>query len=386
MDRRGRLYLQVAETLRQELDDNRYRDRLPTEAELVDRFQVSLTTVKKALSLLVEEHRIERISGKGTFPVRGPQVPAPPRERSGIVGFLVPVLPDEFSRHLMCGAAEALAEHDAYLLLGLSGGTTESEADVIRTFRAKGVDGLIICPVEGELYNEEILRLKLDRFPFVLVDRWLFGIDTPYVVCDNGPLIRSAVAHLADLGHRRIALVSMSRPSPEATQSLAVRIEGFLDALREFALLDGDGAVWVVTDEEVSDDARIEILMGRIAQLEATALIGSTTYDTALILCAAERLGLSIPDDLSVVSYDFAGTGQAVWPGGGVPWGTPLTWIDQSEEQMGRRAAELLLEVIDDPLRTPKAMVPGTLHLGASTATPPASMTAAVGRRGASRS
>ncbi len=369
MDRRGRLYLQVAETIRQDLVNGRYADRLPTEAELVDVFQVSLTTVKKALSVLVEEGRIERISGKGTFPVKG--APAQPRGSSvdGIVGFLIPVLPDEFARRLVLGVAEALAAHDSFLLLGMTGSGPEREAEMIRSFRDKGVRGLIICPIEGELYNEEILRLKLDRFPFVLVDRWLTGIDTPYVVCDSRSLVRSAVEHLAHLGHRRMAMVSMSRPVPWSTQSLAERIEEFDGMVKDLGFDPGGEAVWVV-DENEPVDRKVEVVMDRIRASGVTALVGSTTFDTQLICQAVGRLGLRIPRDLSIISYDYSGADETLAMAGLEGLCGPLTWLDQHEETMGRRAAEVLLEVIGDPHSTPKALVSGELHPGASTAPP----------------
>ncbi len=366
MDRRGRLYLQVSEAIRRDLAEGRYADRLPTEAELRDRFQVSLTTVKKALSLLVAEGRIERISGKGTFPIKSASTRCPERSATGVAGFLISGLPDEFSRRLLRGVADELALHDRFLLLGTTGSGPEREAEVIRKFRDQGVDGLIICPLEGELYNEEILRLKLDRFPFVLIDRWLTGIDTPYVVCDNRPLVRAAVEHLVGLGHRRLAMVSMGQPRPWSTQSLAERIDEFQLVTSQLSLESCGEAVWVV-DEHDPLDGKIRTVMNRMRGSGVTALIGSTTSDTQLICQAAGGLGLRIPQDLSVVSYDYAGTDPSLVAAGVGGLAGPLTWIDQQEETMGRRAVELLLEVIADPQRTPKALVTGILHPGTST-------------------
>jgi len=108
MDRRDRVYQKEAYRLREAILSGRYPERLPTENALVEQFQVSLTTVKKALSLWVEEGRIVRIAGKGTFPMdRGATSPTR-RGRSGLVAFLIPMLPDEFSRRLLKGATERL--------------------------------------------------------------------------------------------------------------------------------------------------------------------------------------------------------------------------------------------------------------------------------------
>lgn len=375
MDRNNRLYQQVADRLREGLDAGQYAERLPTESELVEHFQVSLTTIKKALSLLVEEGRIVRISGKGTFPVDHQSKEAPSSHGSGLVGFLIPVLPDEFSRRLLKGATERLAEANVHPVIGLTASDSAHEAGVIRRMREMGVDGLIICPIEREIYNEEILRLKLDRFPFVLIDKRLPGIETPFVVGDGPGLIRTAVQHLAELGHQHIALAASS-PLPQLTQSLAERIEAFEAAMAEYDL--NADAIWTVSE---SPDATVEAWTGIHEGLkgEVTAVIATTTLDTILIRRAASDLRLKLPEDLSVIGFDYSGVVDAPWEAfSPLPPEETLTWLDQSEEVMGRKAAELILEVMANPLLSPYAIVPGVFHRGGTTAAPRAVHTVSV--------
>ncbi|MCY0878436.1 MAG: GntR family transcriptional regulator [Firmicutes bacterium] len=365
MNRKDRLYQQVAEQLRREILEEHYIDRLPTEQELVNRFQVSLTTIKKALSLLVQEGRVIRIPGKGTFPVDQHQPEMSPQRLSGLIAFLIPSLPDEFSRRLLKGAAERLNDASYSLVLGLTAPDPDREAQVITHMRELGVSGLIICPQERELYNEEILRLKLDRFPFVLLDRWLPGVDTPYVVSDGRRLVKAAVDHLVKLGHRSIALVATSL-QPQLTQSLAERMEGFREACYENHVEQHD--TWTINENMSSSELDAYELIRNRLQEDYTSVIATTTTDTVLVLRAAAELGLSIPADLSVVGFDYSGGFLHDVQGNIFPQG--LTWIDQSEETMGRKAADILLDVIRDPSQSPKAVIPGTLHQGATTAPP----------------
>ncbi len=377
MDRRDRLYQQVAARLREVMDAGSYAERLPTENELVDQFQVSLTTIKKALSLLVEEGRIVRIAGKGTFPVASGVPSTTQSDRSGTVGFLIPVLPDEFSRRLLKGVTERLAEAGMHPVLGLTAPDSDREAAVIRRMRDLGVDGLIICPLERELYNEEILRLKLDRFPFLLVDRRLPGIDTSYVVGDGRGLTRQAVKHLVGLGHERIALAASSL-QPQLTQSLVERIEGFQAAMKDHGL-DSD-EIWTVS-ESLTPEAEAWAMIKDKLHSGVTAVIGTTTLDTVLIWRAAEELGVKIPKDLSVVGFDYSGVVDSPatdWAP--APPHERLTWLDQCEEAMGTKAAELILAVIEDPSALPHAVVPGVFHPGKTTAAARSSrFTSAVG-------
>ena len=64
---RGQLYREVLDVLRQEIAAGEYRERFPAEKDLQQRFGVSATTVKTALAVLVQEQRIVRIPGRGTF-------------------------------------------------------------------------------------------------------------------------------------------------------------------------------------------------------------------------------------------------------------------------------------------------------------------------------
>lgn len=61
------LHVQLKETLRKEIEQGNYTDKIPSERELMDRFSVSRTTVREAVSALVRDGFLEKIHGKGTF-------------------------------------------------------------------------------------------------------------------------------------------------------------------------------------------------------------------------------------------------------------------------------------------------------------------------------
>src|SRR5699024_3450748 len=82
---------------------------------------------------------------------------------------------------------------------------------------------------DAETYNEEILSLKMAKFPFVLIDRYLPGIDTHFVHSNGYLGAKLAVDHLWALGHREIAICSNS---PRLTVTVSDRISGYMDALK----------------------------------------------------------------------------------------------------------------------------------------------------------
>ena len=205
------LYSQVLDDLRRQIRAGTLVDRVPPETTLASSFQVSVSTVKKALGILEAEDLIVRIQGRGTFVrseamqvlqssedanedeqvreqpeaerkerVKEPLVQDPslvraadntPRRmvhKATVVGVILPsAVQDGFSRRLLSGMLEGLAENGARALVDFSGNDHERESEIITGFLQSGVDGLIIFPMDGEIYNKDLLRLSLERFPIV---------------------------------------------------------------------------------------------------------------------------------------------------------------------------------------------------------------------------
>ena len=92
---------------------------------------------------------------------------------------------------------------------------------------------MIIFPVYGEYYNERLLRLVLDHFPIVLVDRYLRGIPVCSVTTDNRKAAEELANHLIGLGHHRFAFIT---PPPAGTSSIEDRLLGVMAAIAEHEL------------------------------------------------------------------------------------------------------------------------------------------------------
>lgn len=378
------LYQQIAESLRSSIAANHLGDRLPTENQLAQAFHVSVPTIKKALSVLVADELITRIPGKGTFVKSmhttlagsSTKVNVPDRETSDrptIIGVILAGMQDTFSTRLLNGISDGLASHNAHALLGISSDQQESESETIDRFLRAGVDGLIIFPVEGELYNADIVGLSLQRFPLVLVDRWMPGIDVSRVVGEHAKGAADAVNYLLNLGHRRIGLVSVASDYPLSTQSIIERKEGFIRAFRERNLPWDERWLWMVGRDDIKDEG--EAVSFLIEQLEnapsVTALIGVSASDTRLIVQAAREFGLGIPNDLSVMGFDagsrVGGFNSMDFEGGDV---APVAWLDQSEYTIGAEAAKLVCRLIARPSTNEVIEVPVVLRPGKTCSSP----------------
>jgi DNA-binding LacI/PurR family transcriptional regulator/DNA-binding transcriptional regulator YhcF (GntR family) len=223
-------------------------DRIPSELALAEQFNVSRITSKKALETLERDGVIVRFRGKGSFVadtrptadgVRrqaiasgGPRL-LPDALASQTVGFVFPDLSDVFGVRMFDGIEEQAAAHGLQLVVRRSRGHREIEMDAITRLVGAGVRGLIVFPIHGEYYNDELLRIVIDGFPVVLVDRYMKGIAVSSVGTNNVEAARALVDCLVEQGRRNLAFIS---PPPERTSSIEDRRRGFGAGLRAHRL------------------------------------------------------------------------------------------------------------------------------------------------------
>lgn len=106
----------------------------------------------------------------------------------------------------------------------------ERELAMLKEAVQSGAKGIILFPVHGETYNEEVLRLTMEQYPVVVLDRYLRGVETNCVCSDNENGAYQAVSYLISKGHRRIGCIS----SPVlGTTSLEDRLHGYEQALAD---------------------------------------------------------------------------------------------------------------------------------------------------------
>lgn len=346
------MYQRVQEYIRDLISSQvlKVGDRIPTEKELMERFGVSKITVVNALAGLVNEKIITRVPGKGTF-VSEPEseMPAaspisavkPVHKTSGemgtrMIGLIMPSIYDYFTIRLIQGIQQALNENDYRCVIYLSEGDIDKEKEAIKTCSDIGVEGLLIFPVDEELFNEEILSMKFAGFPFVLIDRYLPGVETHYIASDGRLGANMAVNYLWELGHREIAICS---DSPIQTVTVQERIDGYMNAFKEKGAL--INPAHIVTGFEIGslEQAETHPLYRYIKNRMATAYITLNGSLAVKIYQIARQVGLKVPEDISIISFDD--------PTSIIEGYSMFTHVKQFERDMGYRAAYTLLEVIN---------------------------------------
>ena len=208
-----------------------------------------------------------------------------------------------------------------------------AEEELARTLVGRGVDGLILtlaAPSEAGLE-----RLAGLGRPFVLLYNRPDGpaAGAALATVDSRAASRAATARILAFGHRRIAFLGGAFAASD--RSLA-RYEGYRDAM-EAAGLDPWPAEEVdFAADAPAFDAALERLIARVAG--PTAMLCSNDLLALQTAQAARRLGLGVPDDLSVVGFDGLPMARLMDP--------PLATVRQPARSMGRAAAKILLDMM----------------------------------------
>ena len=256
--------------------------------------------------------------------------------RSSIIGIVIPDIAHSFFAEITCGIEEIVEKSGYDILLCHSRGDAVRERAEVNTLVGSRVDGLIVASVQPESSPDAFAALREMRIPFVLVDRFFPKGDFASVRVDDKAVGMLATQCLIDLGHRRIAHILGSGISPGS-----LRRRGYLAALKEAGIPAGRE---YVTAGDFSLESGREA-MRKLLELtpRPTAVFAANDPMALGAVYACRDFALNVPGDVSIV-----GAGNIEGPHHPNPF---LTTIDWPREELGRVAAEMLLEAIRNPDR-----------------------------------
>jgi LacI family transcriptional regulator len=274
--------------------------------------------------------------------------------RSGTIGVVVGDIENPFFSLAVRGITDVARQAGFTVILINSGEDVVAERAAIRTLLAKRVDGLIVSPAK-ENDVEHLHEAVRSRLPLALLDRGSDTLDVDTVIADDRHAAENIARRLIALGHRRIAYVTACDTSDHrfrtvkdiGTGSVRRRIEGFLGVCREAGLIGMENWIHVgaVTPERTR---RIVTEMLQSAR-RPTAIIASDSIIGLEVFKVHRQLGLSIPDDLSLVSFHDADWTSVTTP--------PITVVRQPVYDLGATAAKLLVERLNGDGQTARVVV-----------------------------
>jgi LacI family transcriptional regulator len=255
------------------------------------------------------------------------------------IGVLVSDLRNSFYADLAAGIAARARSHGYTMMLVDDQGVSSEELGAAQAFVATRAAGVIVTPLSAAV-STYLLRQDI---PVVEVDRQFLAGECDAVVIDNASVARRITDHLITLGHRRIALLIDETDWTTGSE----RYAGYQRSLEESGI-PPDPTLLVSAGWDAGDarTAAIDILARRE---RPTAIFAANNLLAEGVWRAASDLGLRIPDDLSIVSFDDAQWMSMVTPG--------ITAVAQDAVALGRAAMDRLLERIEHPEAPPVTVV-----------------------------
>lgn len=276
--------------------------------------------------------------------------------RLGVIGFVADSLDGTARTEVVRGVDLALAEAGLELMLCTTQHRERRESSYVSRLSVGLVDGLVVlAPESADRYSRE---LSARRFPFVLLDHAGSEVASSVIAANRQGSI-DAVAHLAELGHRRIAYL----PGDVTPELGTERLDGYRDAVAGLAL-DNDSAL-VATGDGSPASTRDAVLRLLSLPRPPTAIVAATDPVAVSVLAVLGGEGVDVPGRLSVVGFDDSADASLVAP--------QLTTVGERRDEMGRRAVALLLDQIEDAERPAAHLqVPTQLVIRRSTGSVPA--------------
>jgi len=300
---------------------------------VADKVGVSTTTVSRVLNGKAETYRIskrteERVlqaaTDMGYIPnqvARGLR-----NQRTNTIGLIIPDISNPFfstiARNIEINARKA----GCSTILSDSQEDTQLEKESLRLLQGRKVDGLIICPVgEVSAHIEPVLHKNI---PLVIIDRYFPELDCTYVISDNYKGAYDAVSYLIENNHRTIACIQ----GRARTSVNHERVQGYRDALKKHGLPVDESLIIGESFGKKNGYIGAKILLNRTPR--PTAIFSTSNLISLGAMGAILEEGLSIPDDISMISFDDQPYSDYLI--------TPMTTIAQQTDEIGHIAFKLL--------------------------------------------
>ena len=245
---------------------------------------------------------------------------------TGLLGLVITNLGNPFYSQLATGVEEVAAGAGLQLVLGTSADDPERERALVSGLAARRVEGLIVVPTGID--HGHLQSAHLHDLPVVVATSPAREAEVDAVTVDDFGGAREAARRLLLEGHRRVAFLGLSHETWTGHE----RLRGFLAGHQEFGIDPGQELIIDLSAEDAAADAQLWRLMA--GSQPPTAVFAANNRNTVTACRWVQNSG----DRLRIIGFDDIATAPL--------FSMPLSLVSYSPAEIGRRAAELLMERI----------------------------------------
>lgn len=253
-------------------------------------------------------------------------------KQTNTIGIVVPDITIPFFPKVIAGAESAARDRGQFLIVVDSQGSRELEVELLALLRQR-VDGILLVTAGGYKWSVENAKQITSGTPVVCVDRRPEGLEVDSVCVDDSGAAEMGVTHLADKGHKEIAVIT----GPLTLRNEQERLRGYEKALRKANLVIRKNLIWPAGFQQKEIDAACQKGMLRSAA-RPSALFATNGVTGLGALRSVYAMGFSTPANLAFATIDEVMIDDLFKPA--------ITSVIQPTHEMGYRAVEVLLDRI----------------------------------------
>lgn len=259
-----------------------------------------------------------------------------------------PLFHDSFFSPIIKGVSEVLKANNLNLLVLTDIDHKGEKHPYEKLFKSKTVEGIIL--VRTKIDDSYFSRLIKEGFPFVLIGKHPTRRNIRWVDIDYAGGAVKVIRHLAKEGHRKIAFVN----GPLNIVSYVEKLQGYIAGLEECGLIYDKQLTTEKNPNQYGGYEGMSDILNDFPDVTAT-FFANDIMALGGVKAIRER-ALSIPDDMALVGFDGSSESSIMTP--------PLSTIAYPVRDLGRKAAEILVKVIEGkPIENPHVVLPTKLFI-----------------------
>lgn len=314
-------------------------DKVINIRHIADRTALSITTVSRVLNGYSKQFRISEATTQRVLEVAKELNYTPNQiaqslrlKRTNTIGLMVPDIGNPFFANMAKIITAESANRGYSVILTASNDNYKIEKELLSLLISRNVDALIMIPCGKEKKHIEAVSKR--GIPILFLDRYLENSTIPFITTDNYEGAYDITQYLISNGHRKIACV---QGAPDTVPNNR-RVKGFIDAF----IANKIRCDYSITGKDFSiENGYIEtkLLLSRQKEERPTAIFALSTMTLLGVLKAINESRLTIPDDISVVSFDNQPFLEYLNPS--------ITCVAQPVEEISKLAIEKLIDGLD---------------------------------------
>lgn len=336
-------YQKVKHELLQEIMSMTPDEKLKSRPRMVREYNVTRTTIDKAISELIGEGYLYAKNGSGTYVMKREEREAEPLHMGESWGVIIPDIRSDVYPGMVRGIEDVANRYHVNVLIGNTDNEIDKQEEYITKFMNSGVKGIIIVPSIRENGGAEMFRkAQKAGVSIIFCNRGVDGVEAPLVLSNDFYGSYMATKYVMKRGYKRIAYLTR-----DWYATSRARLQGYLSALNEEGL-EPQKIYYSFRGSDTVDvsQAAAEMLQGEQPPDAIVCFNDSVARDAYHV---AERMGISISSELGLIGYANTALCEQL--------PVKLTSISFKTYEIGEHAANLLLDITNGKTVSKKEMV-----------------------------